>query len=131
MATWDDVRAAALSMPETTEGVSRGNAAWSVRDKFIAWERPLGKGEIKALGASALDGPIVGFRTPDLARKDELLAAHPGVLFTTPHFDGYPAVLARLELLERELLERLILEAWLDRAPKKLRRSWLEREGPP
>ncbi len=131
MATWDDVRTAALRMPETTEGVSRGNAVWSVRDKLVAWERPLGKGEVKALGARAPDGPIAGFRTKDVARKEELLAAHPGVLFTTPHFDGYPAVLARLGPLGTDLLERLILEAWLDRAPKRLVRSWLEREGPP
>ena len=131
MATWDDLRTAALRLPATTEGETRGNKAWSVTNGLLAWERPLLKTERKALGADAPEGENVGFRTRDLERKAELLASHPDVLFTTPHFDGYPAVLARLEALDGDLMERLLLEAWLDRAPKKLVRSYLEREGPP
>ena len=44
----------------------------------------------------------------------------PSVYFTTPHFDGYPAVLARLDAISEEELEELVVEAWLCRAPKRL-----------
>jgi len=48
------------------------------------------------------------------------------VFFTTPHFDGYPAVLVRLEEIELDDLEELIVEAWLTRAPKRLAKQYVE-----
>ena len=54
MATWDDVRRLALALPETAERASRdGLAAWDVRDKTFAWERPLRPADRKALGPAA------------------------------------------------------------------------------
>lgn len=123
MATWDDVRAAASRLPETTE-TAGDLPSWRVRGKLLAWERPLRKADLAALGDAAPSGPILGLRTRDLADKDEILAAMPDVFFTTPHFDGYPAVLARLGALEVTVLEHLLLEAWLDRAPRKLVRAY-------
>ena len=58
--------------------------------------------------------------------KEALLADDPGVYFTTPHFDGYPAVLVRLEEIGPEDLEELVTEAWLCRAPKQLADAYLE-----
>lgn len=124
MATWDDVRTAALSLPETTENVSsEGLLSWRVRNKPIAWERPLRKADLAALGAAAPTGPILGIRTGDLLQKDEILAARPDVFFTTPHFDGFPAVLAQLGRLELPVLEQSLLDAWRHRAPKRLVRD--------
>ena len=51
MAGWDDVRRAALAMPETSEGESRGLRGWSVRKKGFVWERPLRKADVAALGS--------------------------------------------------------------------------------
>jgi hypothetical protein len=120
VATWDAVRRLALSLPESEERQSRGNAQWRVRDKLFVWERPLRSSDVLALGEDAPDGPILGARVEHLLAKDALLADDPEVYFTTPHFDGYPAVLVRLDAISDEELEELIVEAWLCRAPKRL-----------
>ena len=120
MATWDDVRRIALSLPEAGEQLSHGRAAWRVRDKLFVWERPLRPADLRALGDAAPTGPILGARVVHEGAKQALLADDPGVFFTTPHFDGYPAVLVRLEQIALDELEELIVEAWLARAPKRL-----------
>ncbi|HSJ82891.1 MAG TPA: MmcQ/YjbR family DNA-binding protein [Acidimicrobiia bacterium] len=125
MASWDDVRRIALGLPETDEASSRGSAHWRVRTKGFVWERPLRRADYEALGESAPDGPILGVRVSDLGVKEALLGDDPDVFFTTPHFDGYPAVLVRLERIEIPELEELIVEAWLDRAPKRLASEYL------
>ena len=47
--------------------------------------------------------------------------------FTTPHFDGYPAILVRLDRISVEDLEELTVEAWLTRAPTRLATTYLEK----
>ncbi|MFJ6954941.1 MmcQ/YjbR family DNA-binding protein [Micromonospora aurantiaca (nom. illeg.)] len=121
MATWEDVRRIALGLPETTERPTYDEApAWRVRDKSFVWERPLRRGELDALGDAAPDGPILGARVPDLGAKEALIADDPDVYFTTPHFDGYPAVLVRLDRIDVDELTELVTEAWYARAPKRL-----------
>ena len=126
MAGWDDVRRIALALPETSERVSRGNRQWLVKDKLVVWERPLRRADYEALGDAAPDGPILGARVEHLVAKEALLADDPGVYFTTPHFDGYPAVLVRLDRIALEDLEELIVESWLARAPKRLVKQYIE-----
>jgi hypothetical protein len=126
MATWEDVRRIALAMPETAEGTSHGNISWRVKEKGFVWERPLRRGDIEALGAAAPEGPILGVRTEHLGAKEALLASDPDVFFTTPHFDGYPAVLVQLERISVEELTEVIVEAWLARAPKRLADAYLD-----
>jgi hypothetical protein len=126
MANWDDVRRLALALPETDERVSRDNAQWRVKDKLFVWERPLRKSDLEALGDSAPDGPILGARVEHELAKQALLADDPGVFFTTPHFDGFPAVLVQLDRISPEALEEVVTEAWLCRAPKKLVDRYLE-----
>ncbi|MDO3685470.1 MmcQ/YjbR family DNA-binding protein [Micromonospora sp. C28ISP2-4] len=121
MATWDDVRRIALALPETTERPTYDQApAWRVRDKSFVWERPLRRGDLDVLGDAAPDGPVLGARVPDLGAKEALIADDPAVYFTTPHFDGYPAVLVRLDRIDVDELTELITEAWYARAPKRL-----------
>lgn len=120
MPTWEDVRRIALALPETSERLSRERCQWRVKDKLFVWERPLRRGEIEALGADAPDGPILGARVEHLVAKEALLADDPAVYFTTPHFEGYPAILVRLDRIGTEDLEEVIVEAWLARAPKNL-----------
>ena len=119
MATWADVRKIALSLPGTTEETSRDHAAWIVNKKFFVWERPLRKSDLEALGKRAPKGPILGVRTADLEMKDVLLASDRTVFFTTPHFDGYPAVLVQLQNIGTKRLKDVIVEAWLARATKR------------
>ena len=107
-----------------------GLASWRVRSKLFVWERPLRASDLRALGDSAPDGPILGARVEHLGAKEALIADDPSVFFTTPHFDGYPAVLVRLAEIAVEELEELIVEAWLARAPKRLAKAYVEEHFP-
>jgi hypothetical protein len=129
MATWDDVRRIALALPEASERMSRERRQWRVKDKLFVWERPLRQTEIEALEDRAPDGPILGARVEHLGAKEAYLAEDPDVYFTTPHFDGYAAILARLDRIAVEGLDELITEAWLARAPKKLVKAYLEQSA--
>jgi hypothetical protein len=126
VAGWDDVRRIALALPETSEQISRDLAFWRVRDKGFVWERPRRPADLPALGDGAPTGPILGARVEHLIAKEAMLADEPGVFFTTPHFDGYPAVLIRLAEISVEELEEVIVEAWLARAPKRLAQRYLD-----
>ncbi|MGA2006494.1 MAG: MmcQ/YjbR family DNA-binding protein [Solirubrobacteraceae bacterium] len=130
MASWDDVRRIALSLPQTDERLSHGHPFWRVRDKGFVWERPLRTADLRALGDDAPIGPILGARVEHLGAKEALLADDPEVFFTTPHFDGYPAVLVRLEAIEPGELQELIVEAWLARAPPRLADEYLAAHPP-
>lgn len=112
VATWDDVERLALELPKTTADSSRGLRHWNVRGKGFVWERPLRKSDLAALGDSAPEGPILGVRVEHLIAKEALLADDPSVYFTTPHFDGYAAVLVRLGEISLDELEELVTEAW-------------------
>jgi hypothetical protein len=126
VATWDDVRRIALGLPVTSEGSSHNHASWRVRDKGFVWERPLRQADLRALGDDAPEGPILGARVQHLIAKEALLADDPEVFFTTPHFDGYPAVLVRLDRIAVEDLTEVIVEAWLARAPKRLAQKYVD-----
>jgi hypothetical protein len=125
VATWDDVARLALALPETSEGSSRGLRQWKVRDKGFVWDRPLRKSDLAALGDAAPDGPILGAWVEHLVAKEALLADDPSVYFTTPHFDGYAAILVRLDAIALPELEELVVEAWLARAPERLVHAYL------
>lgn len=126
MATWDDVRRIALHLPETSERTTQGIVQWRVKSGLLAWERPLRRADFQALGDAAPDGEILAVWVPDLGVKEALLSDDPDVFFTTPHFDGYSTVLIRLGEISVPELEELIVEAWLDRAPKRLVNEYLK-----
>jgi hypothetical protein len=126
VATWDDVRRIALELPETGERLSRDLRRWQVKDKDFVWERPLRRADLEALGDEAPNGPILGARVEHLVAKEALLADDPSVYFTTPHFDGFPAILVRLDRIGLDDLREVIVEAWLARAPKRLAKSYIE-----
>lgn len=127
MATWDDVRRVALALPETIEQLSRdGVPAWRVKDKLFAWERPLRRADLEALGDAAPEGPILATRVADLGVKEALLAEEPDVYFTTPHFNGYSAILVRLDRATAAEVKELLVDAWLARAPKRLAKEYID-----
>src|SRR4051794_35347898 len=129
MASWEDVARLAMAMPEASERDSRGMRQWRVKDKLFVWERPLRRSDLEALGDAAPDGPILGARVEHLVAKEALIQDDPGVFFTTPHFDGYPAVLVRLDRISPDDLEEVVTEAWLARAPARLVKAYLEESG--
>jgi hypothetical protein len=129
MATWDDVERIALGLPETTAAISREQRHWRVKDKSFVWERPLRRSDLEHLGDAAPDGEILGARVEHEVAKRALIDTSPEIYFTTPHFDGYPAILVRLDAIDVEELTELVTEAWLNRAPKRLAKELLAEEG--
>jgi hypothetical protein len=130
VSTWEDVRRSALALPEAEERPLHGLPSWRVRDKLFVWERPLRQSDLRALGSGAPSGPILGARVEHLVAKEALLADQPSVYFTTPHFEGHPAVLVQLERIGQEELHELIVEAWLARAPKRLAAEYVASHFP-
>lgn len=125
MATWTDVEKIAMSLPEVTEEPCYGARSWRVRKKLFVWERPLRRADLDALGERAPKGDVLAARTSDLEMKEVLLAHDARVFFTTPHFDGYAAVLVRLENISVKELQALIVDAWFSQAPKRLAEAYL------
>ncbi|OBI76375.1 MmcQ/YjbR family DNA-binding protein [Mycobacterium asiaticum] len=126
MATWADVARIVAELPLTVEHAPRD---WRVGKKLMAWERPLRASDREALmraGVEPPGGDILGVRVSDEGVKLALVADQPEVYFTTPHFDGYAAVLVRLAEINVVDLEELIIEAWLVQAPKRLVKEFLE-----
>ncbi|BAX92131.1 MmcQ/YjbR family DNA-binding protein [Mycobacterium shigaense] len=125
MATWNDVARIAAGLPLTSE---QSPHDWRVGRKLLAWERPLRPSDREALaaqGTAAPEGDILGVRVPDEGIKFALISDDPGVYFTTPHFDGYAAVLVKLDAIDVGDLEELMTEAWLTQAPRKLVQEFL------
>jgi hypothetical protein len=120
MTSLDDVATVCLALPETTEVTSRGARQWRVKDKLFVWERPLRRADLDELGDAAPSGIVLGARVPDEGAKAALIAEEPDVYFTTHHFDGYPAVLCRLDRLDAQSLTELAADAWACRAPRRL-----------
>jgi hypothetical protein len=125
MATWDDVASIVGELQLTDEPSPH---EWRVGKKLIAWERPLRTSDREALAALGIEPPegdILGARVADEGVKFALIADEPDVYFTTPHFEGYPAVLVKLAEIDEVGLRELIVEAWLTQAPKRLVQEFL------
>ena len=128
MATFDDVAALALALPEATEAERHGHRAWSVGGKGFAWERPFSKADLRRFGDQAPPGgPILAVRVEDLGEKEAVLAAQPDAFFTIPHFDGYSAVLIQLDRVTKPALREAITDGWLACAPRPLAQEYLKR----
>ncbi len=125
MATWVDVATIVGDLPLTEE---RSPREWRVGKKLIAWERPLRLSDreaLTALGIEPPNGDILAVRVADEGVKFALIADEPDVYLTTPHFDGYPAVLVRLAEIDVLGLREVVVEAWLTQAPKRLVQEFL------
>jgi hypothetical protein len=125
-----DLDELALAMPETTKVISSdGRPEYRVNGKTFCIHRNRRKDALDPKTGERLDDVLM-FRVADLDVKELMLADERGIYFTTPHFDGYPAVLVRssdgLARLDRDELADLVAEAWLTRAPKRLAKDWLD-----
>jgi hypothetical protein len=129
MASWEDVRRLTLALPDAEERVLREKRQWRVKDKLFVWERPLRAKEIVELGEEAPEGPVLGARVEHLIAKQALIEDDPSAYFTTSHFEGYAAILVRLQRIGRDELEEVVTEAWLARAPKRLVAAFLAERG--
>jgi hypothetical protein len=128
MSTMADLDQLALSLPQTTKELSEdGRPAYRVHGKLFCCQRGRRPDAVDAETGERMDDVLM-FRVADLDVKELRLADDRGLFFTTPHFDGYPAVLLRipqLARLERDELHDLVAEAWLTRAQKRVAKAWL------
>ena len=128
-----DLDALAMAMPQTTKELTPdGRPRYHVHGKLYCCHRTRRPDAVDRETGERLDDVLM-FRVADLEVKDMVLADDRGVFFTTAHFDGYPAVLARirdLDRLDREELRETVVEAWLTRAQKRVARAWLAENEP-
>jgi hypothetical protein len=132
MATMSDLDRIALALPQATKGLSDdGRPSYLVHGKLFCCHRARRKDAVDAETGERLDDVLM-FRVPDLDVKELLLADARGIYFTTPHFDGYPAVLVRildLARIEHDELSDLVADAWLTRAQKRVAKDWLAEQS--
>jgi hypothetical protein len=134
MATMADLDEIALSMPEATKELSEdGRPAYRVHGKIFCLHRGRRPDALDQRTGERLDDVLM-FRVAAPEAKQSMLAEDRGLFFTTPHFDGYDAVLIRipdLARLDREELEDLVAEAWLTLAQKRVAKGWLAEQREP
>jgi hypothetical protein len=133
MATMADLDELALALPLTEKTVSEdGRPSYSVKGKHYCLHRSRRPDAVDAETGERL-ADVLMFRVEDLDVKELQLADDRGLFFTTPHFDGYPAVLLRirdLARIDRAELRDVLVDAWLTRAPKRVARAWLAENEP-
>jgi hypothetical protein len=129
MADLDEI---ALALPHATKEVSEdGRPSYLVHGKMFCFHRSRRPDAVDPETGERMDDVLM-FRVPDLDVKELILADDRGVYFTTPHFNGYPAVLMRipdLARIDRDELYDMVAEAWLTRAQKRVAKAWLEEQG--
>jgi hypothetical protein len=133
VSTLADLDRIALSLPLATKELSDdGRPSYLVHGKLFCCHRGRRKDAVDRATGERLDDVLM-FRVPDLGVKELLLADARDIYFTTPHFDGYAAVLVRigdLARLDADELQDLVAEAWLTRAQKRVAKQWLAEQRP-
>jgi hypothetical protein len=128
-----DLDELAMSLPQTTKEVSEDRRpSYHVHGKLFCFHRSQRPDAIDPETGERM-ADVLMFRVADLDEKDLILADDRGIYFTTPHFNGYPAVLMRipaLEQIDREELRDLVVGAWLTRAQKRVATAWLAEHEP-
>ena len=109
MPSWEDVEAIGLRYPGVERTTWFGTPSLKVAGKGMCRLRT--------------DPDALVIRVLDLGDREALLKGQADVFFTTPHYDGYPYVLVRLEEVDEVQLEELVEDAWRIRAPKRLVRE--------
>lgn len=109
MASWDDVVAIAQQLPGVEVSTWFRSPALKVAGKGFARLRTEAEGLLVLMC--------------DLDEKQALLATGDPAFTTTPHYDGYPAILVDLDVIDHQQLAEMVTEAWRIKAPARLRRQ--------
>ncbi|MEA2191839.1 MAG: hypothetical protein QOI73_1960 [Solirubrobacteraceae bacterium] len=112
MPTWEDVVALGTRLPGVEVATSFRTPALRVRGRGMCRMRS--------------NPEALVLRVGDMGEREALLQGQPGVFFTTPHYDGYPYVLVRLEAIDPDELGELLEDAWRVYAAKRVVRAWDE-----
>jgi len=127
-----DLDKLALSLPEVTKEVSEdGRPSYNVHGKMFCFHRSRRPDAVDPETGERMDDVLM-FRVDGQEEKELVLADPRGIFFTTPHFNGYPAVLLRipdLTKLDRAELRDTVVNAWLTRAQKRVAKKWLAEQA--
>lgn len=121
MLTYADVTRIALALPGTTEE----NGKLRAGKGMIAWLREQRRNDPDDPLTGQPWRDVLGVRVADEGVKRALIADNPRMYFTIPHFDGYPAVLVRLDEADPAELAELLEEAWLLRVSRRAGQAYL------
>jgi hypothetical protein len=116
MPSWEDVVEIGTRLPGVEVGTSFRTPALRVRGKGMCRLRT--------------NPNALVLRVTDIGEREALLQGQPDVFFTTPHYDGYPYVLVRLETVDAAELGELIEEAWRVFAAKRVVKAWEAEQAP-
>ena len=105
MPSWEDVVAIGTRFPGVEVTTSYGTPSMRIRKKFMCRLRT--------------DPDALVLRVTDMGEREALLQGQPDAFFTTPHYDGHPFVLARLDAVDPGELAELVEEAWRMGASKR------------
>jgi hypothetical protein len=123
MPTFADVRKIALALPGVIERDDKraflvvDDARKSAKPKLVAW---MWNERVDPKKARVPNPKVLVVRAASIEEKHLLIEAAPAVYFTEPHYDGYNAVLVRLDVVARAELAKLIEASWRRAAPKRL-----------
>ncbi len=124
MASLDDVRRIALRLPGSIEGTDRFGFSVMVKGKakgFLwTWMEKVHPKRPKEENEG-----VIAVVVPHQLVKEMLLASDPEVYFTEDHYNGFLAVLVRVEAISIEELEPLVVEAWKCKAPPDVVRQYI------
>jgi hypothetical protein len=129
MATVNDVHDLAQAMPHVTVVHGpKGNAVYQVGGKsFVFFRTPQRDASDPQTGEKWAD--VIMLWVGSEADKLALIQDGSRPFFTTPRFDDHPSVLIRgahLDRISRQELAELVQDAWLSRASRRRRETWLQ-----
>ncbi|MBS1718241.1 MAG: hypothetical protein JSS72_10975 [Armatimonadetes bacterium] len=117
--THDQIRAICAKLPGSVEGEERFGFGVPRKGKIKgycwSWRERVDPKKPKVINDS-----VLAVMVPNLSTKDMLLASDTVNLFTEPHYNNYPAVLIRLDVISEAEVEELLIEAWKCVAGKDL-----------
>ena len=107
MPTFEDVRSIAMGLPEVQEKLTWGtDVTFRIRDKMFV------------VGADGSEGISL---KASLTVQTDLIDLDPDTFSVAAYVGRYGWVNIKLERIDRELLEKLVADAWRATAPAKLR----------
>jgi len=109
MPTWNDAIKIAKTLPQVEVTTWYSTPGLKVAGKGFARLRTEAEGGLVLMCS--------------LDEKERLLESGEPAYYTTPHYDGYGAIIVDLKKLSRDALRELIVQAWKLKATPKLRRE--------
>lgn len=120
MTTHDDVRRICAKLPGAAEGgPERFGFGVMVKGKHKGFLWTWAE-KVDPKKARVVNDRVLAVMVPNLTVKDIILASDTEKFFTEPHYNGYPAVLVRLDVITPDDIEDLIIEAWRCKASPDL-----------